>query len=118
VNGLGSLWHMLSKRGGSPFWWVSFIDSNGKRRRKSTKCLDKRAASKVAAEMVAETAERSPNAKAGMLFEILGAQYADLSHRLDAIDARLGRIEKQLDIIEATEDTGPTPQPSGATKLR
>ncbi len=42
----------LHKREGSPFWWASWTDDNGKRHRVSTKETDKRAATKRAAELM------------------------------------------------------------------
>ncbi|MEO1336534.1 MAG: tyrosine-type recombinase/integrase, partial [Myxococcota bacterium] len=39
----------LYKRG--KYWWVNFVDDDGQRRRRSTKCTDKQAAEDVAAEI-------------------------------------------------------------------
>ncbi|MEM7676050.1 MAG: tyrosine-type recombinase/integrase [Myxococcota bacterium] len=39
----------LYKRG--KYWWVNFVDADGQRQRRSTKCTDKRAANEVAAKL-------------------------------------------------------------------
>jgi integrase len=50
----------IAKREGSPFWWVSFTDGNGRRHRVSTRETEKRAATKRAAEIVAEAENTAP----------------------------------------------------------
>ena len=44
----------LYKQQGSPYWWASFTDGSGKRRRRSTRCTNKRDADRVRATWMTE----------------------------------------------------------------
>lgn len=68
----------LSKRDGSPYWWVSFTDSDGKRHRQSTKETDKRVAQKTASALVASAASTLPKGNSVTLYAALDSYRAKL----------------------------------------
>ena len=74
----------ISKRKGSPYWWASWTDEQGRRYRRSTKCVEKRKAAQKLAQWKTETHNTSASSPAYTVRELMQMYVADLARRSTA----------------------------------
>ncbi len=101
----------LYKQRGSPYWWASYVDGNGKRRRRSTRCRRRRDAARVRAKWMLDagkgpTVERADRVTFTEMVEDLRGDYERKANRSwKRVQQALMHLRAAFGAAKATEIT-------------